>query len=167
MRFTNLLLLSFIFLIPSSVMAQHFEKLKFKRSLETEVAPIKSKSPKGAMIRSAIIPGWGQVYNKKYIKALVYLGGESYFIYRYSAIDKDVNKLKTDENLIDAENKIEDKEHERNGWLWLLGGGYLLALGDAFVDAHLYGLYDDTKLSVGLRTDDRSGYLQMQLSITF
>ena len=164
MRFPYLLLLSFIFLIPSSVMAQHFEKLKFKRSLETEVAPIKSKSPKGAMIRSAIIPGWGQVYNKKYIKALVYLGGEMYFASKYISLDDKIKKMTVDGI---SESIIEDKEHERNGWLWLLGGGYLLALGDAFVDAHLYGLYDDTKLSVGLRTDDRSGYLQMQLSITF
>lgn len=164
MRFPYLLLLSFIFLIPSSAMAQHFEKLKFKRSLETEVAPIKSKSPKGAMIRSAIIPGWGQVYNKKYIKALVYLGGEMYFASRYISLDDKIKKITVDGI---SDSIIEDKEHERNGWLWLLGGGYLLALGDAFVDAHLYGLYDDTKLSVGLRTDDRSGSLQMQLSLTF
>ena len=145
-------------------MAQHIEKLKFKRSLETEVAPIKSKSPKGAMIRSAIIPGWGQVYNKKYIKALVYLGGELYFASRYISLDDKINNT-PDDGI--SESNIEDKEHERNGWLWLLGAGYLLALGDAFVDAHLYGLYDDTKLSVGLRTDDRSGSLQMQLSLTF
>ena len=164
MRFTILLLLSFIFLIPSSVMAQHIEKLKFKRSLETEVAPIKSKSPKGAMIRSAIIPGWGQVYNKKFVKALVYLGGELYFASRYISLDDKIKKMADDGT---SESIIEDKEHERNGWLWLLGAGYLLALGDAFVDAHLYGLYDDTKLSVGLRTDDRSGSLQMQLSLTF
>ncbi|MCH8303751.1 MAG: hypothetical protein IIB94_01325 [Candidatus Marinimicrobia bacterium] len=164
MRFSTLLLLSFIFLIPSSAMAQHFEKLKFKRSSENEVAPIKSKSPKGAMIRSAIIPGWGQVYNKKYVKALVYLGGEMYFASRYISLDDKIKKMADDG--ID-ESIIEDKEHERNGWLWLLGAGYLLALGDAFVDAHLYGLYDDTKLSVGLRTDDRSGSLQMQLNLTF
>ena len=164
MRFSNLLLLSFIFLIPSSAMAQHFEKLKFNLSSETEVAPIKSKSPKGAMIRSAIIPGWGQVYNKKYVKALVYLGGEMYFASRYISLDDKIKKLVDDG---EDELTIEDKEHERNGWLWLLGAGYLLALGDAFVDAHLYGLYDDTKLSVGLRTDDRSGSLQMQLNLTF
>ena len=164
MRFPYLLLLSFIFLIPSSAMVQHFEKLKFKRSLETEVAPIKSKSPKGAMIRSAIIPGWGQVYNKKYIKALVYLGGEMYFASRYISLDDKIKKITVDGI---SDSIIEDKEHERNGWLWLLGGGYLLALGDAFVDAHLYGLYDDTNLSAGIRTDDRSGSLQMQLSLTF
>ncbi|TFB11277.1 hypothetical protein E3V36_01965 [Candidatus Marinimicrobia bacterium MT.SAG.2] len=164
MRFPYLLLLSFIFLIPSSAMAQHFEKLKFKRSLENEVTPIKSKSPKGAMIRSAIIPGWGQVYNKKYVKALVYLGGELYFASKYISLNDKINKTPDDDI---SESNIEDKEHERNGWLWLLGAGYLLALGDAFVDAHLYGLYDDTKLSVGLRTDDRSGSLQMQLNFTF
>ena len=145
-------------------MAQHFEKLKFKLSLENEVTPIKSKSPKGAMIRSAIIPGWGQVYNKKYIKALVYLGGELYFASRYISLDDKIKKLVDDG---EDELTIEDKEHERNGWLWLLGAGYLLALGDAFVDAHLYGLYDDKKLSVRLRTVDRSGSLQMQLNFTF
>ena len=145
-------------------MAQHFEKLKFKRSLENEVTPIKSKSPKGAMIRSAIIPGWGQVYNKKYVKALVYLGGELYFASKYISLNDKINKTPDDDI---SESNTEDKEHERNGWLWLLGAGYLLALGDAFVDAHLYGLYDDTKLSVGLRTDDRSGSLQMQMNLTF
>ncbi|TFB12308.1 hypothetical protein E3V55_00915 [Candidatus Marinimicrobia bacterium MT.SAG.3] len=164
MRFPYLLLLSFIFLIPSSAMAQHFEKLKFKLSLENEVTPIKSKSPKGAMIRSAIFPGWGQVYNKKYTKALVYLGGELYFASRYISLDDKIKKLVDDG---EDELTIEDKEHERNGWLWLLGAGYLLALGDAFVDAHLYGLYDDKKLSVRLRTVDRSGSLQMQLNFTF
>ena len=164
MRFSVLLLISFIFLFPPSAMAQHSEKLDFKQSFEIEAAPVKTKSPVGAMIRSAILPGWGQVYNKKYIKALVYLGGELYFASRYISLNDKIKKM-TDEGA--SELIIEDKEHERNGWVWLLGAGYLLALGDAFVDAHLYGLYDDTKLSVGIRTDDRSGSLQMQLNFTF
>jgi len=119
------------------------------------------------MIRSAILPGWGQLYNTKYLKALVYLGGESYFIFRYAAIDEDVKKLKNDQNLNATKDQIEKKEQLRNGWVWLFGGGYLLALGDAFVDAHLFGLGNDKKLSVGLRTDDRSRSLQMQLKLTF
>ena len=164
MRFTVLLLIGFVFLDPSDTKAQLDDKLDFNQSINVETAPKKSKSPKGAMIRSAIFPGWGQVYNNKYLKALVYLGGESYFIYRYSVINKDVNKLKNDNA---TEDKIKNKEHLRNGWAWLFSAGYLLALGDAYVDAHLHGLYSDNKLSVGFKPIDRSRSLQMQINLTF
>ena len=164
MRLAVFFLTGYIFLIPLTTKAQLNDKLNFSQSMNVEATPKKSKSPMGAMIRSAILPGWGQVYNHKYIKALVYLGGESYFIYRYSAIDKDVNKLKNDNA---AEDDIKKKEHLRNGWAWLFGAGYLLALGDAYVDAHLYGLYSDTELSIGFKPDDRSRSLQLQLNLTF
>ena len=167
MRFTVFLLTCFILLFPSYVKAQHNDKSYLYQSKKTESKLIKSKSPMGAMIRSAILPGWGQVYNNKYIKALVYLGGESYFVYRYSAIDKDVNKLKNDKSLNATEDQIETKENQRNGWAWLFGAGYLLALGDAYVDAHLYGLNSDKDLSVGLKPDDRLRSLQFQLRLTF
>ena len=161
MRFTVFLLTGFVLLIPSHTKAQLDKKLNFNQSINIEAAPKKSKSPKGAMIRSAILPGWGQVYNNKYLKALVYLGGESYFIYRYSAIN---NELKNDNA---TEDDIKKKEHLRNGWAWLFSAGYLLALGDAYVDAHLHGLYIGNKLSVGIKPNDRSRSIQMQLNLTF
>ena len=164
MRFLVILFSGFVLLIPSSTAAQQNEKLHFILSTETELAPIKTKSPVGAMIRSAILPGWGQVYNKKYLKAVVYLGGELYFASRYISLDDDI-KIMSEKGI--SESIIEDKEHERNGWVWLLGAGYLLALGDAYVDAHLYGLYEEKKLSVRLKTDDISETLQMQLNFTF
>ena len=164
MRFTVFVLMGFVFLDPSYTKAQLDDKPDFNQSINVETTPKKSKSPKGAMIRSAIFPGWGQVYNNKYLKALVYLGGESYFIYRYSIINKDVNKLKNDNA---TEDNIKNKEHLRNGWAWLFSAGYLLALGDAYVDAHLHGLYGDNKLSVRFKPDDRSRSLQMQINLTF
>ena len=135
MKFLILLLAGIFYLNPSYASAQNNDKLIFHNSLKVEATPIKSKSPMGAMIRSAILPGWGQAYNNKYLKALVYLGGESYFVFRYSAIDEDVQKLKNDKSLNATVDQIEKKEHQRNGWIWLFGAGYLLALGDAFVDA--------------------------------
>ena len=164
MRFTVFLLIGFIFLIPSYSNAQLNDNLNFNQSVNVEATPKKSKSPKGAMIRSAILPGWGQVYNNKYLKALVYLGGELYFASRYISLDDKIQKMKDDGI---GEMIIEEKEHERNGWVWLFGAGYLLALGDAFVDAHLYGLYVGNKLSVGFKPNDRSRSLQMQLTLTF
>ena len=167
MKFLVFLLTGIVYLIPSYALAQQNDKLLYYNSLKIETSPIKYKSPSGAMLRSAILPGWGQLYNNKYLKALVYLGGESYFVSRYAAIDKDVKKLKNDESLNATKDQIEKKEHLRNGWVWLFGAGYLLALGDAYVDAHLYGLGNDKKLSFVLRTDDRSRSLQMQLNLTF
>lgn len=164
MRLSVILLTGIIFFVPSYSKAQLTEKTTFDQALLVEESPKKSKSPVGAMIRSAILPGWGQVYNKKYLKALVYLGGESYFALKYFSLDDKIQKMIADGK---DENIIEEKENERNGWAWLFSAGYLLALGDAYVDAHLYGLYSDNKLSIGFRPDERSRTLQMQLKLIF
>jgi hypothetical protein len=62
----------FIFLLlPSFVSAQQVDTLKAKDSIPIEKVDslIRAQhSPRKAAIRSAIIPGWGQVYNKKYWK---------------------------------------------------------------------------------------------------
>jgi len=59
------------FLLASPVSAQQVDTLKAKDSIPIEKIDSLIKvqhSPRKAAIRSAIIPGWGQVYNKKYWK---------------------------------------------------------------------------------------------------
>ncbi len=158
--------LSFLFflLVPTFIQAQFPQKMNLKNAMMADSTEMKTKSPKGALIRSAIIPGWGQAYNNNYLKALVYFGGEVYFASRYISLDDKVQKMKDDG--ID-ERIIEDKEDERNGWMWLIAAGYLLSLGDAYVDAHLYGLDTTDNLSIELNSNERERSFSMQLSLKF
>jgi len=86
------------------------------------------KSPLGAVLRSAVVPGWGQYYNESYIKAGVALTVNAALI---SAILYNNNKWQT-EGDVNFRNK-------RDTFIWIWGLAYLLTLADAYVDANLYG----------------------------
>lgn len=117
--------------------------------------------PKKALIRSAIIPGWGQLYVKKPIKSLFFVAAEAYHIYTsyyYHDIYLHVKDTKNDMG-IDAwslltteEKQVAVKNHTgyslklkpwkpeemRNKRLWWVAGFYIIGMVDAYVDAHLY-----------------------------
>jgi len=164
-RYFPIILLLLIINIPGIINAQMASK-KFALSDELDRDDgYSSKSPKGAMIRSLILPGWGQVYNRKFIKALVFLGGETYFISRYLDLNDELKILEATPGI--SASDIDDKEQERNGWGWLFGAGYFLAMGDAFVDAHLDGVSIDEEFSVNLISNTQKNGLSMQLQFNF
>lgn len=117
-------------------------------------------SPKGAFIRSAIIPGWGQVYNKKPVKGLVLLSAEGYFLYNFFYYNRIYDYVKTTKETLGVETWVGLTEEEkkaqvlavtgyeltlnswrprekRNKYGWWSLGTYLFGLLDAVVDAHL------------------------------
>ena len=53
---------------------------------------IMTKSPWGAVLRSALIPGFGQIYNESYWKAPIIWGLAGWFIYNWN----DLNNLYKD-----------------------------------------------------------------------
>jgi hypothetical protein len=91
--------------------------------VDTTVA---ARSPRGAMLRSMALPGWGQFYNRKYIKGGLFAAAEigsavAYFV-RRDQIDRETPP---------------GEARARNVYFFTTIGMVLFSMGDAYVDAHL------------------------------
>lgn len=131
------------------------------------------KSPTGAMIRSLIFPGWGQLYNGKIFKAILIFGAETgliansiYLNQKYKEWDQ---KYKKSEPGFDQDVIFANREfyiNNRNASNWWLVGVILFSMADAFVDAHLSDFDESPNLSSINITPYCSGYSKgLQLSI--
>jgi len=88
------------------------------------------KSTKTAMIRSALLPGWGQWYNGKKLKALFVFGVEAGLM---------ANAIYFNQKFVASKTEYEREFYYNNKslYLWWFGAVYLLNILDAFVDAYL------------------------------
>ena len=106
-------------------------------------------SPFKVMLRSTVLPGWGQMYNGKPLKAAVIVAGEGFLVYKAldelskenEAIDR-LNALLAQDPNNDAaiEDAQDDKEKHYNlkiNYIWWAAVVHLLQMADAYVDAHL------------------------------
>lgn len=138
--------------------------------IEHEKAPkLRKVWPTGALLRSALVPGWGQIYNRSYIKAGIYGGVEIFLLYRarqnWRQMDfHQSNFTNTDDPAYKAEqfNLYIQKRDDRNIYLWFTGLTIFISMFDAYVDAHLanfdqtdkafevYIAPDDGQVNIGL-----------------
>ncbi len=89
-------------------------------------------SPRGAMIRSILFPGWGQWYNGKRLKA------GFVFVVETSLIANAVYQNCLASKAADEAERFVYTDR-RNQSLWWLAGAILLSSLDAYVDAQLAG----------------------------
>ncbi len=113
---------------------------------QTDSIFVMTKSPWGAVGRSAIIPGWGQCYNEAYWKIPIVWGVLGWFTYLYvenNKLYKEYGDLYSkslvsgigDSYYRSARDLYRD---ERDKYALVLGISYLLNLVDAYVDAQLF-----------------------------
>ncbi len=129
------------------------------------------RSPWGAVGRSLLIPGWGQLYNDQPLKGAIFLASDAAWIYMYRQRDRYVGKIERQRKIIDRQIKtdpylnnerkrileqrfrnltarLDGALNRRNIYGWLFALSHLLGMVDAFVDAHLYGFDDKMDMAV-------------------
>jgi hypothetical protein len=101
----------------------------------------KRSSPRSVMLRSLAVPGWGQYYNRQYIKAALVCGAEVGLV--TTAIYWNQRAKRTN----DREDKLFYQDY-RNTANWFLLGTVLLSMLDAYVDASLSDFDESPDLSL-------------------
>lgn len=168
-RLLILLLMSIV--LSSNAMAQEETRQAKLGQEQDETSVIKKHNPKKATIYSAVLPGLGQAYNKKYWKIpIVYAGigtifyiadmnGDYYRDYRdafdYQAgLKTDVNEeIQSLANRYSSANLISLRDYYRRNmelsWI-IMAVWYGVNIIDACVDAHFfeYDIGDDLSLKV-------------------
>jgi len=133
---------------------------------------------------SALLPGAGQAYNKKYWKIPIIYGGFAGLAYAIRFNNKEYNiykdafsaRLDGDENTTDAyvgiysENDLATLKdfYRRNRDLSIIGTGllYLLNIVDASVDAHLFDFNVNENLSMNIMPT-ASPYMYAGIGVKF
>ncbi|MEO5988946.1 MAG: DUF5683 domain-containing protein [Candidatus Eisenbacteria bacterium] len=105
-----------------------------------------SEQPRVVMLRSLLVPGWGQFHNRAYLKSVLVAGGEGWFGAR---LVRDRLELRRLLEIVDRERAAGDPAgyelavNRYNARLdtfvsrqWLFAAVLAYALVDAYVDAH-------------------------------
>jgi hypothetical protein len=120
------------------------------------------QNPTLALFKSLVIPGWGQLGNRSYIKAILFAGLDAYLVsnaihYRNEAADRydryesvvlplpadscssdpDCNSLRNQKNGF-YDDYLASKD-QRNKFIWFAVITAFVSMFDAYVDAHLSG----------------------------
>lgn len=131
---------------------------------------IMQKSPTGAMLRSAVLPGWGQFYNESYWKIPIIWGLSAWFIsawIRQNKNYKHYSDLYNNSLLETSNNQYKDSykrvrnayRDDRDLFAIYLGLTYFLNIIDAYVDAHLFDF------NVGVNNFTQTPELQIKLKL--
>jgi len=112
---------------------------------ETPRDSFKTQNPTAALFKSMLVPGLGQIGNKRYIKAGFAIALESVFIgaiVHWAGKTNDARERfenEPDTSIMRASlfRTYSDYKNQRNFYSWMLGTTIFISMFDAYVDAHL------------------------------
>ncbi len=151
--------------IDTTFVEEFDEEILQTKKLSKRKQKIQSKfyNPRVASKRSALIPGWGQIYNDSWWKVPVLYGGLGISLYFVNFNENNRNELlaRADEELaqdIPDQNRLRVFRRQADQWrrnrdlvILTMFGIYGLQIIDAAVDAHLKGFNVDEDLALNLK----------------
>ncbi|MCG3119956.1 MAG: hypothetical protein ALAOOOJD_02514 [bacterium] len=143
MRWSHFCAVTFFFLVFASTSysnAQTVGAPTRKDSSAIRVQP-KKASPRSVMLRSLLVPGWGQYYNRQYLKAAIAFGAE------VGLVTTAIYWNSKAKGASDRETKL-FYQNNRNTANWFLLGTVLFSMLDAYVDASLADFDESPDLSL-------------------
>lgn len=123
------------------------------RALETGPAEsppvsIERRSPTGALLRSAVLPGWGQFYNGEEVKGLILgsveIGLAVWLVLEHLAAE-DARKDYQESGDPADQSRYELHSQRRLDLIWYTSGAWLYGMLDAYVGAHLYAFEEENR----------------------
>lgn len=191
-KLTTGLVLSFIVLGLISI--QGGDLLGQDQEVEKLLSGSIHHSPKGALLKSAVLPGWGQVYNGQKIKVPVIYAGLGavgsmaiYFNSRHTKYDQaylfkvfegqegvqypqyesDYNEIAQGRNISAESLRLQRNAHRRNRDLSVLGvlAVYSLNLLDAYVNGHLVDFDVNEDISLGPKLENSLPVLSLKIDL--
>jgi len=112
------------------------------------------KSPWGAVIRSAILPGWGQIYNEQYAKSVIALAANGLLIYQIHHYHQRWRDMKN-----------EADRSKRNLFTWYFSLTYILTMVDSYVDAYLFKFDEAMKISYRIDPQKENWMCSIDISL--
>jgi hypothetical protein len=112
-------------------------------------------SPRGALCRSLLLPGWGQLANGKPIKAVLSAATSTALLASVAARQRSLGEAATSL-------EHQDRAGRRNTGLLLLGLSVTLSALDAYVDAQLRG-FTEIEATVSVRPEVGGAMIRVRL----
>ena len=154
--YSSLALLSQVYLVNILDVLDTHLKDKYEPWPQELYSDLPMKSPWGAVARSAMLPGWGQVYNEQYIRAIIGFGAFTYFASRVYYFNQEYKKTGNPE--------FRDKRVTNS---WYLGLTYAIVMIDAYVDAYLYRFDEAMGMTLNVVPEDKSFAINLGVVIVF
>ena len=110
----------------------------------TKAAPLGARpvSPGGALLRSIILPGWGQAKLGRKVPAIIFLAVEGVSLGMALKANAEYQYLRDTDPA-----SATGKSLEREDWLVIMGANHLIAGVEAYVSAHLWDFPGDVAIT--------------------